>query len=59
MEGRVQALVAHSDAQVSRVVETVSQRLESEIQAAMTRTTATAMENTRTAIKEMQRDVQL
>ena len=59
MEGQVQALAAHSDVQVSRVVETVTQRLEGEIQTAATRAATIAKENTRATIEEMRKDLQV
>ena len=58
MEERMRALMAHSDAQVSHLTETGTQRLEGKIQAAMTSVATTARENTRAVVKEMRKDVQ-
>ena len=51
-------MAAHSEAQTSRVAEAVARQLESEIQAAATRTAATAELNRRATVEGMRQDVQ-
>ena len=56
--GQVEKLVAYSDAQASRIAAEVMQRLEQEIRAAASSTTATAEITTRTIVEGVRRDIQ-
>ena len=55
---RVEEVAAHSEAQVSRVAEVVTQQLEKEIQAAVTSTAMTAKVQMCIVVEGMRRDVQ-
>ena len=58
MEGRVQQLAHESGIHTSRVTEEVTQRLEAEINAAVTSTAATAQAQMREAVDVMRRELQ-
>ena len=53
LSGRVQEVTAHSEAQALRIVETVTQQWEKEIEAAATSAATTAELNTRIAMEGM------
>ena len=58
MEGCVQQLAAHTDAQTSHIIEEVTQRLEREIDAIATSVAMTAEVKSRDAMELMRRKLQ-